>query len=65
MEITRRRFVGLIAGGLVGLAAGIWRVGFKDGGRLIDRLNANERERLSSQERERAERPLSSLTPVS
>ena len=42
-----------------------WRVGFKDGGRLIDRLNANERERLSPQERERAERPLSSLKPVS
>ena len=42
-----------------------WRVGFNDGGRLIDRLNANERERLSPQERERAERPLSSLKPVS
>eukprot|EP01050_Picozoa_sp_SAG11_P026919 SAG11_NODE_6622_length_1278_cov_0.744699_2_plen_165_part_00 len=35
-----------------------WRGGFEDGGRLIDRLNANERERLSPEERGRAERPL-------
>ena len=35
-----------------------WRVGQKDGGRLIDRLNANEMERLSEAELEAARLPL-------
>jgi hypothetical protein len=32
-----------------------WRAGVRDGDRLIDRLNANERERLSPAQREKAE----------
>ena len=34
-----------------------WRVGWKDGGRLIDRLNANERERLGLDARVHAQSP--------
>ena len=35
-----------------------WRVTQKDGGRLVDRLNANEMERLSPEELEEARKPL-------
>jgi hypothetical protein len=35
-----------------------WRVTQKDGGRLIDRLNSNQMERLSEEELEEARKPL-------